>query len=114
MKGDYIFQASRSDGPLTDPRAWIDKVADQSGVPFTLHDLRRTFTTVAESLDIPMYTLKRLLNHKMDKADVTAGYIVSDVERLRGPMRQISEYLLRQAKGEHGAAVVHIGGTGAA
>jgi len=34
-----------------------------SNVVFTLHDLRRTFATVAEGLDIAGYTLKRLLNH---------------------------------------------------
>jgi hypothetical protein len=51
---------------------------------------------VAESLDIPAYALKRLLNHKMS-GDVTAGYIVSDVERLRKPMQQIADFLLSAA-----------------
>lgn len=63
-----------------------------SGVVFTLHDLRRTFATVAEGLDIAGYTLKRLLNHTIH-GDVTAGYIVTDVERLRGPMERISRFL---------------------
>ncbi|HAT1728932.1 TPA: hypothetical protein KKW55_000779 [Legionella pneumophila] len=34
------------------------------------------------SLDLPAYALKRLLNHKMNN-DVTAAYIMKDVERLR-------------------------------
>jgi len=63
-----------------------------SGVECTLHDLRRTFITIAESLDIPGYALKRLLNHK-DPNDVTAGYIVSDVGRLRGPMQKITDFI---------------------
>ncbi len=29
------------------------------------HDLRRTFITIAESLDISAYAVKRLANHKM-------------------------------------------------
>lgn len=62
--------------------------------PFTLHDLRRTFITIAESLDIPADALKRLLNHKMSN-DVTAGYIINDVERLRAPMQKISDYILK-------------------
>lgn len=35
--------------------------------------------------------------------DVTAGYIITDVERLRKPMQQIAEYLLKcmQMVGEH-------------
>lgn len=72
----------------------MEKVIKQSGVAFTLHDLRRTFITIAESLDIPAYALKRLLNHKMNH-DVTAGYIVMDVERLRGPMKMIADHLLK-------------------
>jgi hypothetical protein len=59
-----------------------------------MHDLRRTFITVAESLDISVYAVKRLVNHKMNN-DVTAGYIVSDVERLRKPMQSIADNLLK-------------------
>lgn len=73
------------------------KVIASSGVSFTVHDLRRTFITVAESLDIPAYALKRLLNHKMMN-DVTAGYIMLDIERLRAPMQMITDHLLMQMK----------------
>lgn len=59
-----------------------------------MHDLRRMFITVAESLDIPAYALKRLLNHKM-KNDVTVSYIIADAERLRKPMQQITDVLLK-------------------
>lgn len=68
------------------------RVIATSGVSFTVHDLRRTFITIAESIDIPAYALKHLLNHKMN-SDITAGYIITDVERLRKPMQQISDYL---------------------
>lgn len=89
----YVFPSESKNGHLTEPRKSMLKVAKISGVHFTIHDLRRTFITVAESLDIPVYALKRLLNHKMN-ADVTAGYVVLDVERLRKPMQQITDYLL--------------------
>ena len=43
----------------------------------------RVYITIAESLDnISAYTLKRLLNHKSSN-DVTCGYIILDIERLR-------------------------------
>ena len=89
----YVFPAESKTGHLVDPRKALLKVIELSGVTFTLHDLRRTFITIAESLDIPVYALKRLLNHKM-KSDVTAGYIVMDVERLREPMQKITDYIL--------------------
>ena len=47
------------------------------------------------ALDIPVYALKRLLNHKMT-SDVTAGYVVIDIERLRKPMQMITDYILKQ------------------
>ena len=81
---------------MVEPRPQIRKVIARSGVDFTLHDLRRTFISAAESLDISMYTIKRLANHKMGN-DVTTGYIVSDVERLRAPMQLVTDFLLHRA-----------------
>jgi integrase len=92
----FVFPGTGKTGYNVEPRKVMKKIIDQSGVTFTLHDLRRTFITVAESLDIPAYALKRLLNHKMTQ-DVTAGYIVMDVERLRLPMQKITDHLLKLA-----------------
>jgi len=82
-----------------------DRVALLSGVRFCIHDLRRTFITVAESLDIPAYALKMLLNHATG-ADVTAGYIVIGVERLREPMQKITDYVLKAVGEREGAAIM--------
>ena len=91
----YIFQGTTPDKPLNDPKKQLDKVRKISGVYFNLHDLRRTFITIAESLDINTYALKRLLNHK-DQRDVTGGYIITDMERLREPMNKITNYILEK------------------
>jgi integrase len=99
----YVFPAHSASGHIMESRKQIDKVVASSGVSFTVHDLRRTFITIAESLDIPAYALKRLLNHKMHN-DVTAGYIVSDVERLRHPMQRITDYMLRHMRAKAPAA----------
>jgi integrase len=90
----WVFPSTgtkRSSTHLTEPRFVADIVQRVSGVTFTIHDLRRTFITTAESLDLPYYAVKRLVNHRMT-GDVTAGYIVPDVERLRAPMQVISDY----------------------
>lgn len=71
----------------------MERVSELSGVNFRLHDLRRTIITIAESLDSPGYALKRFMNH-IDPNDVTAGYIASDVGRLRAPMQRITEILV--------------------
>ncbi|RLA50876.1 MAG: integrase [Gammaproteobacteria bacterium] len=94
-ESDWVFPSPRNDGPLTEPRNAVKRVAELSGITFMMHDLRRTFITVAESLDISAYAMKRLVNHRMPN-DVTAGYIISDVERLRIPMQDIASFLTKQ------------------
>ncbi|GKS70002.1 phage integrase family protein [Nitrosomonas sp. PY1] len=93
---EYVFQRASGTGYVSEQRKQIAKVIKESGISFTIHDLRRTFLTVAESLDISAYAVKRLANHKMSN-DVTAGYIVADVERLRQPMQKITDYILKCA-----------------
>jgi len=95
--GEYVFPGEGEYGHLIEPRKQMHKVIQQSGVTFTLHDLRRTFVTVAESLETSVYAIKRLVNHKMSQ-DVTAGYVVMDVERLRVPMQKITDCLLAFSK----------------
>ncbi|MBS0351615.1 MAG: integrase family protein [Proteobacteria bacterium] len=90
---EYVFPGTGQGGYIVEPCKQMAKVSQVSGVIFTMHDLRRTFITLAESLDISAYAVKRLINHKMNN-DVTAGYIVSDVERLRKPMQSITDNLL--------------------
>lgn len=92
-KTQFVFPNEMNTGYMTDPKKQICKVVKESGVNFSTHDLRRTFITIAESLDISAYSLKRLLNHKMAN-DVTAGYIITDVERLRAPMQKITDYIM--------------------
>jgi integrase len=94
-ESDFVFPSDSKTGHIIDPQKSLLRIKDISGVTFTLHDLRRTFITIAEGLDIPAYALKQLLNHK-DPRDVTAGYIISDVERLRIPMQRITDYIYSQ------------------
>jgi len=69
-------------------------VREASGVFFTVHDLRRSYVTYAESLDIGAFSLKALLNHRLDESDVTSGYIRITTERLRAPVERIADYIL--------------------
>jgi integrase len=116
---EYVFPGAAEDSHLKDPRRNFVHITDHTclalndvsttmeleakklsnadsivpGIEFTQHDLRRTFITVAESLDIPYAALKKLLNHS-DGNDVTGGYLQITTERLRGPMERISGRLL--------------------
>lgn len=92
----WVFPSCGKKGHIVETKKFTARVTERSGIEFTLHDLRRTFITVAESLDIPHYALKRLLNHRVG-GDVTGGYIVIDVERLRGPVDAVATKIIEMA-----------------
>jgi len=94
---DYVFPGEHGRA-LVDCRKSLAKVIAQARVPFTLHDLRRTYATTAESVDLGAYSIKLLLNHRSGRRhDVTGGYIARDLQRLRSAQQRITEALLRQA-----------------
>lgn len=92
----YVFPGAGGKSYIKEPKKVVKKIIEQSKVSFMIHDLRRTFATMANEIGIPAYTIKRLINHKTASTDVTAGYIVNDVEFLRGPANQIANYILEK------------------
>lgn len=93
----YVFPANNKAGHLENHRKAVQMISELSGVQFTLHDLRRTFASIANNYIPGMtnFTLKKLLNHS--ESDVTAGYIQFDIDNLRRPMQLIEDYILEQA-----------------
>jgi integrase len=96
--GEWVFPGVGRTGHLVEVKSFVARVAKASGIGFTCHDLRRTHITIAESLDIPFYALKRMINHRTDN-DVTGGYIVLDVERLRKPVSRVANRILELCNG---------------
>lgn len=94
----YVFPGPGESGFLAEPKKGVAKVIRSSGVHFCCHDLRRTFITIAESLDISHYALKRLINHRA--SDVTSGYIIVSVDRLRKPASNVTAFILSQVEGQ--------------
>lgn len=94
----YVFPGTGATGHLVEPKRQLGKVMETSGIDFSIHDLRRTFASIVNSLDktLSYYTIKRLLNHSMS-GDVTANYIQHDVEQLRAGMHAVTDYVLKAA-----------------
>lgn len=101
LASPYVFPGEGATGYIVEPKRAIDTVTATTGITFSCHDLRRTFASLAESLDLSRYTIKALLNHKQD-ADVTGGYIVLDINRLRDAMQKITDALQERIKTQHG------------
>jgi integrase len=89
-ESEFVFPG-REGKHMVDSEHVIRGVAKNCDCAFTLHDLRRTFLTTADVLEIPHYALKKLANH-VAKNDVTGGYIVVNAARLRIYMAKISEH----------------------
>jgi len=89
-ENEYVFPGKHPAPCLSNPDNYKRDIIVATGIQFCFHDLRRTFITIAESLDIPHYSLKALLNHSMG-SDVTGGYIQITPERLREPMQKIAD-----------------------
>lgn len=127
---DYVFPGSGKTGHLAEPRKQITRIEFESqkilngvksdkkwkafleetpeqkvkpGIKFCNHDLRRTFSSIAEAL-VSYSQMKRLLNHSTED-DVTAGYIILDVDRLRRPAQSIADEIDALSKKKDGKVV---------
>lgn len=93
-RSEWVFQSCRlKDKHLGGGVAIVSRVRAKSGIAFTFHDLRRTFLTMGEKLDVPPYALKRLVNHSVSN-DMTGRYLILDIERLRSHMARITSAFL--------------------
>jgi integrase len=97
-----IIEAQPKDGGRVFHKVKCFRSALKRLGPWCAHDLRRTYATVAESLDLSMLTIKRLLGHRTAESDVTAGYIVPDRERLKAAAQSVEDEILRLVEtGDH-------------
>ena len=92
----FVFSGTGARGYLVEPKRQLAKITEQTDIQFSMHDLRRSFVTIAESLDIGVYAVKTLVNHK-EGNDVTSGYIQMNTDRLRVPMQKITDFILSSA-----------------
>lgn len=85
-------------GHIREPRHVLRAVEKTTGVSVTVHDLRRTFASVAASV-VPFAALKTLLNHAGRAADVTLDhYVKLGPDDLRPHLQAIHEVIrARQA-----------------
>jgi integrase len=92
---DYVFPGVTPQAPISNVTKACTYVRQRSGVAFSLHDLRRSFVTFADELEVKHQIIKALINHK--NADETEMYIQPSVERLRRASQQVTNYILQQA-----------------
>lgn len=85
--------------PVKVYRAACERVGEAVGLDWHLHDLRRTFATVATRAGIDAGTVKRLMNHST-AGDVTAHhYIKLHINDMRASMQIVEARLLELWQG---------------
>jgi integrase len=96
---EWVFDNPLTGHRITDPHCQMVNIVQSSGVPFSPHDLRRTFASIVSRLGdrLSYYTTKRLLNHRT--GDVTQGYIQFDIEQLRSAMQAVEDFILIRVNG---------------
>jgi integrase len=95
-ENEWVFPGQVSKGHLTNLNRAVATVTKKSEIDFCIHDLRRTFTSIAEQ-EVSYAVLKRLLNHSTGN-DVTAGYLIISTEQLREPMQKITNRIMKACR----------------
>ena len=91
-QSEWVFPGPSQVKPITAAHRSYKIVSQRSGVVFSPHDLRRTFVTVADDLDLKSEVIKALVNHR--SSDVTEGYTIRSIERLRRATQRITDAIL--------------------
>lgn len=94
---EWLFPAPRRAAGHTSSGHEIRQAIEiASGIKWTLNDLRRTFASEVNRLDVSHYLLKRVMGHKTN--DVTAGYVQHSREQVRSVMQRVEDVMLEAAK----------------
>ncbi|MFU8927226.1 tyrosine-type recombinase/integrase [Acinetobacter puyangensis] len=98
---DYVFWSKQSTtGHITDIRKNYYRALEESGLPkFTIHDLRRSFSNLAEWLEIPTGVVAQIMGHK-PSATAEKHYKDRPVDLLRLHHTKIENWILNEAEVE--------------
>ncbi|HEY9776299.1 MAG TPA: tyrosine-type recombinase/integrase [Planktothrix sp.] len=94
---EWVFSAPTKLGHLDDIRETVQASRDRIGKSdWSEHDLRRTFKTCCEKVEISYITQKHLMNHSL-RHNVTAGYDGREIETLRAALQKVDDKLMELA-----------------
>lgn len=89
----FVFPGRAPGKPIGEPKSSINKITEETEIEFSTHDLRRTFLSVAESIEAPYTVSKILANHKRG-TDITESCMTVSPEKLRMYQQRITDRLL--------------------
>jgi integrase len=98
-RNQWVFSSTTSQsGRMTEPRKSIDPALLAAGLEgLTLHDLRRSFATLSEWIEVPSGITAQIMGHKAS-AIVEKHYKRRPLDLLREWHRNIEKWMLEQAE----------------
>lgn len=91
--GEALYPGSPWVFPAEGKRGHMIAACEKSFPGVTPHDLRRTYATACAEAGVDPYTIKLLLNHAIDKGDVTQRYIKPSREHFERSARLVANFL---------------------
>jgi integrase len=92
----FVFPSYGKTGRIRSVKHALTAVFCKTGTNATHHDLRRTFLTYCEEIEIPMTTRKRLVNHAIP-SDITEAYTSYNPAKLREAVEKVAAFILANA-----------------
>lgn len=94
----FVFPSWGKRGHIVDPRDTMLKVSKVAGIPIALHDLRRTYVTIAVAHCGIDFVKAELLTNHVPKGVTAQHYLeTSKLQYLRPETQQISDFIAAQA-----------------
>ena len=69
-------------------------VVEHGGPRASTHVLRHSFATIASEIGVPVFTVRKLLNHTAPSADITARYVTVSGDHAREAIEQVVKYII--------------------
>jgi integrase len=98
-RAQFVFASHRGEERrIKDPRKAMAAIAKETGITnsigeaLTIHDLRRTYVSVAEG-EVSFVELKCLVDHALPDKDVTVGYVQVEPKKLAAAARRVADRL---------------------
>jgi integrase len=113
----WVFVGKRGASLANNPARWTEALRKESGLDFTLHDLRRTCATGCARLGASESTVSRILGHKAIAGTIAVSGIYDRFDRLteiRAALSAWASYIEALVTGEEKRGeIVAFGGASA-
>lgn len=95
---EWVFSSPTSArGYIVDPKKAHNQACAAAGLQLSIHDLRRSFKSLAEWLEIPMGVTAQIMGHR-PSATAEKHYIYRPVDLLRVHHEKLESWILSQAE----------------